>query len=55
MLSHDGILSAALTGLIHHKMNGLDEDDVHFSYLPLAHLFARAIIYNLANKGGFFA
>jgi long-chain acyl-CoA synthetase len=60
LLTH-GNLVAELTGVRHHMSEvtkmGFDQNDVHMSYLPLAHSFERAVCFTVLSFGagiGFF-
>ncbi|KAJ0398981.1 hypothetical protein P43SY_003586 [Pythium insidiosum] len=49
LLTHRNVVSAALTANMHVCLN---KDDVHLSYLPLAHVFERAAQTILVGEGG---
>ncbi|GLE02609.1 hypothetical protein PINS_up011450 [Pythium insidiosum] len=49
MLTHANVISAAQTANVHVE---LTKDDVHLSYLPLAHVFERAVHAALLGQGG---
>ncbi|RKP27272.1 hypothetical protein SYNPS1DRAFT_12943 [Syncephalis pseudoplumigaleata] len=55
VLTHRNMLSdmqAAFEMMKHNKLVNVDKNDVHISYLPLAHVFERIIQLIVANKGG---
>jgi long-chain acyl-CoA synthetase len=52
MLSHKNI--ASMIGVLEDKRDDIPfcKDDVHLSYLPLPHLFERAVYISLFYNGG---
>jgi long-chain acyl-CoA synthetase len=52
MLSHGNIVST-LGGLTGEEFN-LEHEDMHLSYLPMAHIFERLVVYCCLLSGGAF-